>query len=92
MSYPLWDLASDLAVARSGLGSETDDDPRYLRGRIATMLWFPGGVLCLAAGAATGIPLIGVACFALLLTALWLFAFRPGATARFVRRRLLRTG
>jgi hypothetical protein len=90
VSFPLWDLAGDLAVARSGKGGETDDDPRYLRGRIATMLWFPGAVLCLVAGAATGSVLLGLACFAALLGGLWLFAFRPGATSRFLRRILRR--
>lgn len=86
MSFPLWDLANDLAVARAGQGAETDDDPRYLRGRIATILWFPCGTLCLVAGAATGSIWVGLACFAVLLFALWLFAFRPGAASRFVRR------
>jgi hypothetical protein len=92
MAWPLWDMANDLAVARAGGGSETDDDPRYLRGRIATIVWMPGGALCLVAGAATGSVLIGLACFAVLIAGMWLFAFRPGATSAFLRRMLRRPG
>jgi hypothetical protein len=91
MAWPLWDMAGDLAVARAGRGSETDADPRYLRGRIASIIWLPGAALCLVAGAATASPPVGMTCFALLIAGLWLFAFRPGATSGFLRSLVKKT-
>jgi hypothetical protein len=32
MGYPLWDMLSDLAVARGLRGAEADSDDRHLRG------------------------------------------------------------
>src|SRR5260370_33675687 len=55
MSFPLWDLAQDLAVARGGGAVKTDPmeliEPRTLRRRIEALAWIPsaGGMLALAA-------------------------------------------
>ena len=51
MSFPLFDLAKDLAVARSGEGTETDD-PRILRRRVAGIAWAPGAILVVLLAAA----------------------------------------
>ena len=84
---PPLDAAKDLAAARA---AGSDADRGYIRGRIAIILWFPGLVLCAVAGAASGIAVVGIACFAVFVAGLWLFAFRPGATSRFLRKLLRR--
>jgi hypothetical protein len=87
MSFPLFDLAKDLAVARSGEGA---DDPRVLRRRIAGIAWAPGAILVvlLAAGAHSWV--VGIAGIALLLIGLWLFAERADQLVALARRSLRR--
>lgn len=88
MSFPLFDLAKDLAVARSGEGA--DADPRVLRRRIAGIAWAPGAILVVLLAAWSGSWLIGVAGIALLLVGLWLFAERASQLAALARRSLRR--
>ena len=61
MSFPLFDLAKDLAVARSGEGADADADPRVMRRRIAGIAWAPGAILVVLLAAWSGSWLIGVA-------------------------------
>ena len=80
MSFPLWDLAQDLAVARGGNKVETDPmermEGRNLRRRLAALAWIPlaGGALVLASLANNTI--VTIALFGALLVGLWLFAER----------------
>jgi hypothetical protein len=91
MSFPLWDLAQDLAVARGGGPVKTDPmdvlEARTLRRRLAALAWIPGagGVLFLAGWTHSWI--VGLGGFAVLLVALWLFAERPAWVRRWVHRR-----
>jgi ABC-type nickel/cobalt efflux system permease component RcnA len=85
MSFPLFDLAKDLAVARSGESTEADD-PRVLRRRIAGIAWAPGAILVVLLAAWSKSWLIGIAGIALLLIGLWLFAERAEQTAALARR------
>ncbi|MGZ6300213.1 MAG: hypothetical protein ACXWMN_06945 [Candidatus Limnocylindria bacterium] len=59
MGYPLWDMLSDLAVARGRRGAEADSDGRYLRGRIPAAAWIPGIGLALLLGGWTGSWVVG---------------------------------
>jgi hypothetical protein len=76
MSFPLWDLAQDLAVARGGNRVETDPmermEGRNLHRRLAALAWIPlaGGVLVLASLANSTI--VTIALLAALLVGLWL--------------------
>ena len=91
MSFPLWDLAQDLAVARGGGAVKTDPmeliESRTLRRRIAALAWIPsaGGMLALAAW--TQSWMVGVLGFTLLLVALWLYAERPAGLRHLIRNR-----
>ena len=85
MSFPLFDLAKDLAVARSGEGAEADD-PRVLRRRIAGIAWAPGAILVVFLAAWSKSWLIAIAGIALLLIGLWLFAERAEQMAALARR------
>jgi len=85
MSFPLFDLAKDLAIARSGEGTEADDPP-VLRRRIAGIAWAPGAILVVLLAAWSKSWLIGIAGIALLLVGLWLFAERAEQTAALARR------
>ena len=80
MSWPLWDLAGDLAVARGGGAVKTDPmervQGRNLRWRLAALAWIPGGFSAIALGSATGSWVIGLAAFVLLIAGLLLFASR----------------
>ncbi|HYL08159.1 MAG TPA: hypothetical protein VEU76_06395 [Candidatus Udaeobacter sp.] len=77
MSFPLFDLVKDLAIARGGRGPESDVDPSYLRGRIATVLWLPGAFLCVVLGYATHSAAVGIAAFVVMFVGLVVFVFRP---------------
>lgn len=90
MSFPLFDLAKDLAVARSGEGADADADPRFLRRRIAGIAWAPGAILIVFLAAWSGSWLIGIAGIALLLIGLWLFAERADQLVALARRSLRR--
>jgi hypothetical protein len=90
MSFPLFDLAKDLAVARSGEGGDADDS-RVLRRRIAGIAWAPGAILVVLLAAWAHSWLIGIAGIALLLIGLWLFAERADQVVALARRSLRRT-
>ncbi len=80
MSFPLWDLAGDLAIARGGGPVKTDPmdrpDPRSLRRRVAALLWIPGAAIAIAVGSGTGVWLLSIPAFLVLFAGLWLFAER----------------
>ncbi len=91
MSYPLWDLAGDLAVARGGGAVKTDPmelvEGRTLRRRIAGLLWIPTATGVLALTSWSNSAIVGVVGFSALITALWLFAERGDRIlARFRNR------
>jgi hypothetical protein len=93
MSYPLWDLAGDLAVAQAQPATPIDPaladatEARTLRRRIAALLWIPGGAGVLYLGGWTRSGIVGVAGFVLLLVGLWLYAERGDWIADALRRR-----
>lgn len=78
MSFPLWDLAGDLAVARGGGPVKTDpmDRPESnsLRRRVAALLWIPGAAAAIAVGSGTGAWWLIVPAFIVLIAGMWLFA------------------
>jgi len=91
MSFPLWDLAGDLAIARGGGPVKTDPmdrpDSRSLRRRVAALLWIPGAAAALAVGSGTGVWWLIVPAFLVLLAGLWLFSERGDAIWSRIRRR-----
>ena len=92
MSFPLWDLAGDLAIARGGGPVKTDPmdrpDSRSLRRRVAALLWIPGATAAIAVGGGTGLWWLSASAFIGLIAGLWLFAEGiAGITDRFHRRR-----
>ena len=91
MAWPLHDLAGDLAVARGGGPVATDPmvrvEGRSLRRRLAALLWIPGATGCAIIWSVTGSPVIGVATFAVLIAALWLFSERGERIWAAIRRR-----
>jgi hypothetical protein len=86
MSFPLFDLAKDLAVARSGEGAAGEADPRLLRRRIAGVVWAPGAILVVLLAAWSRSWLVGIAGIVLLLIGLWLFAERADQVVALARR------
>ena len=89
MSFPLFDLAKDLAVARSGEGDRGADD-RLLRRRIAGIAWAPGAILVVFLAAWSRSWLVGIAGIVLLLIGLWLFAERADQVVALARRNFSR--
>jgi len=91
MSFPLWDLAGDLAIARGGGPVKTDPmdrpDSRSLRRRVAALLWIPGAAAALALGSGTGLWWLSVPAFVVLIAGLWLFAEGTGGIRARLRRR-----
>ena len=92
MAWPLWDLAGDLAVARGGGPVETDPtrriDARYLRRRIAGVLWIPFAFGAVALGSGLHSWVAGTLAFAAVVVVLWLVAERGDRLwAAVVRRR-----
>ena len=92
MSFPLWDLAGDLAIARGGGPVKTDPmdlvDSKSLRRRISALLWIPGAALAIAVGSGTGVWLLTIPAFGVLFVGLWLFAEgTDGVRARLQKRR-----
>ncbi len=93
MSFPLFDLYKDLAVAQSSSGPP--DDPTRadevealtLRRRLAAIMWIPGAAAALALGGWSGSLVVGIAAFVVLLVGLWLFAERGDRLAGLIRRR-----
>lgn len=72
MSFPLWDLAKDLAVARALDGAP--DPEKTMKRRIAALIAIPGLFVAAAIGAGIRSWAAGVAVAILLFGALWLFA------------------
>jgi len=91
MSFPLWDLAGDLAIARGGGPVKTDPmdrpDSRSLRRRVAALLWIPGAAAALALGSGTGLWWLSVPAFVVLIAGLWLFTAGTGGIRARLRRR-----
>ena len=87
MSFPLWDLAQDLAIARGGNGSDAEADTRFLKGRIAGVLWVPGAAGSIFLGVLTGSYLVGLLAFVAVVLGLATFVIGPRTIATFVRRR-----
>ena len=90
MSFPLWDLAQDLAIARGGNGPDAEADTRFLKGRIAGVLWMPGAAGSIFLGGLTGSFLVGALTFVATVAALATFVIGPRNIAAFVRRRFAR--
>lgn len=86
MGYPLWDMLSDLAVARGLRGAEADSDGGYLRWRIAAAAWIPGIGLALLIGGWTASWVVGLGVLGLVLAGMYLYAVRPRWAATLVRR------
>jgi hypothetical protein len=91
MGYPLWDMLDDLAMARGLRGAGSDSDARYLRGRVAAVLWIPGLALALIAGGFTGSWVVGVAVLIGMVFVMALVAWGPRRVVAFARKRLGRT-
>ncbi len=87
MSFPLWDLAQDLAIARGGNGPDAKADTRFLKGRIAGVLWVPGAAGSIFLGVLTGSYLVGLLAFVAVVLGLATFVIGPRTIATFVRRR-----
>jgi hypothetical protein len=92
MSFPLFDLVKDLAVARGPAQTETDPDKidaaeaSTMRRRLALIAWFPGLGLVLLLGGVTNSALIGVAGIVVLLVLLMLLAERGDRFGAWLRR------
>ena len=90
MSFPLWDLAQDLAVARGGNKVETDPmermEGRNLRRRIAALAWIPCAAIVLVLVSLANNTVVTLALFGGLLTGLWLFAERWDQIAARIRK------
>jgi len=91
MSFPLWDLAGDLAIARGGGPVKTDPmdrpDSRSLRRRVAALLWIPGAAAAIAVGSGTGVWWLSIPAFVVLFASLWLFAEGTGGTGARLGKR-----
>ena len=91
MSFPLWEVAQGLAVARGGGPVKTDSmeliDDRTLRRRLAALAWIPGAGGMLALARWTESWIVGVVGFSVLLVVLWVFAERPAGLCRAIRTR-----
>jgi hypothetical protein len=72
MSFPLWDMAKDLAVARALDGAP--DPEKTMKRRLAALVGVPTLAAAAAAGAATHSWIVGVAVAIVLIGSLWLFA------------------
>ena len=82
-----WDLLNDLAIARGLRGGDADSDSRYLRGRIAAILWIPGLAVALTVGGWNNSWLLGVAIIALTVIAMLMVAYGPRRLTSAFRRR-----
>ncbi len=87
MSFPLWDLAQDLAIARGGNGPDAGADTRFLKGRIAGVLWMPGAAGSIFLGALTGSYLVGLLAFVAVVLGLAIFVIGPRNLIAVIRRR-----
>lgn len=80
MSFPLWDLAKDIAVARGGKAVKTDPMDRpsswSMRTRVAAMLSIPGMAVAAAVGSWFDNWVAGLAALIVVGAALWFYAAR----------------
>lgn len=90
MGYPLWDMLSDLAIARGLRGANDDSNSRYVRGRVAAVLWIPGLAIALTVGGWTDSWVAGVAVLIFTLVVMVIVAYGPRRLASAVRRRASR--
>ena len=81
---PLWQSLQDLAFARGGLDERSDQ--KFVRSRVAMLVWLPGFFLILLAAVSLGNPIVLVG-WPLLAVVLWLFAERPGWISRLRGRK-----
>jgi hypothetical protein len=79
---PLSMFLMNLAFAR---GNQPDD--RFVRGRIAILIWLPGLALIVYVATAIHSWIVGATGIVLLLFGLWLFTERADQVVAFVRRR-----
>ena len=91
MSFPLWDLAGDLAVARGGNAVETDPlermEGRNLRRRVAALAWIPGAAVMVVLASLANNTFVTLALLGGLLLGLWLFAERWDQIVTRLRRK-----
>jgi hypothetical protein len=90
--FQFHDLVQDLAIARAtaNLPLEPDEveafEARTFRRRIAGILWFPSAVAALSLAGWANSVVLGVAGFAAVVFALWLYAERGDRVAARIRR------
>ena len=82
---PLSMFLMNLAFARGGFGE--DADQRFVRSRIAIMLWLPGLALITLLATWLQSLVVGLVGIAVLLVVLWLYTERATQVAALVRRR-----
>ena len=87
MGWPMWDMLNDLAIARGLRGAGADSDRRYLRGRIAAVLWIPGLALALTVGGWTNSWVVAVLILVLTLVVMTAVAFGPRRITALIRKR-----
>jgi hypothetical protein len=75
----------NLGFVRGGVGE--DADQRFMRGRIAIMIWLPGLALVVLFATWLQSLVIGLGGIALLLVGLWLYTERFDRVAAWVRSR-----
>lgn len=86
MGYQLWDMLDDLAIARGLADARVDSQGRYLRGRIAAVLWVPGlGIALIVGGWNDSVPL-GLVVIAVTLLVMSLVAWGPRRILARLRR------
>ena len=80
---PLSMFLMNLAFARGGFGE--DADQRFVRGRVAIMIWLPGSALVVLLATWIQSLVVGLAGIVLLLVGLWLYTERAVDVAAWVR-------
>ena len=83
---PLVESMIDMGFARGAINAKSDD--RFVRGRVAMLLWLPSliGMVMLAVWLQA--PLLLAVGIPVLLVGLWVYAERREQVAAFVRRRI----
>lgn len=76
---PLWQSLQDLAFARGGLDERSDQ--KFVRTRVAMLIWLPGFLLIVLAAVWLQTPAVLIG-WPLLAVVLWVFAERPGWISR----------
>lgn len=87
MGWQPWDLLNDLAIARGLRGADADSDSRYLRGRIAAVLWIPGLAVALMVGGWTGSWVVAIAVLVVTLVVMAAVAYGPRRLKALVSER-----